>query len=424
MSIGSIMRGKTFWTLVLLAGSVCARGAAAQTASSSASAATESLELDLGRGYEALKQEKYDEAEKEFRAALAIDPQLAMRARFPLAVALFEQHKNGDSRQELERVRHDAGDQPGIWYYLGRIDLDEHDYRGAVENLLKASAHPPFPDTAFYLGMAYVKQGFDQQAEKWLKRATELNPDDSRAQYQLAILYRKEGRQEEANEAFQRSKENKAKSDKLSQLKWQCGQELDHDPTGTAPSCDELYDPNDADRLTSLGILYGQHGQLEKALPPLQRAAELMPQAPQMQYNLAYTYFQLKRFQDALGPLDSAVKRWPDLFPLNALYGAVLWNLGEVQLAYEALHHAHQLNAQDAGTAGLLEQSLLKLAENAGKTGENAQALQYLLEASTVSPSDPEPHVRLAEIYQQLGKADQARTERQKANALSRSLKN
>ena len=85
-----------------------------------------------------------------------------------------------------------------------------------------------------------------------------MNPDDSRAQYQLALLYRKEGRQEEANQAFLRSKEDKAKSDKLSQLKWECGQELDRAPNEAAPACDQLYDANNADRLTSLGILYGQ----------------------------------------------------------------------------------------------------------------------------------------------------------------------
>jgi Flp pilus assembly protein TadD len=247
-----------------------------------------------------------------------------------------------------------------------------------------------------------------------------VNPDDSRAEYQLAILYKKEGRQEDANQAFQRSKEDKAKSDKLSQLRWECGQELDRAPSARAPSCEQLYDFNDAERLTSLGILYGQHRQLEKALPPLQRAAELVPQSPQMQYNLAYTYFQLKRFEEARAPLQTAVQRWPDLFPLNALYGAVLLNLGEALPAYEALRHAHQLNEQDAGTTALLEHSLLELAEHA----DNKQALVYLQEAASVAPSDPEPHRRMAEVYQGTGKTEEARAERQKADQLVKSSKN
>lgn len=420
MFITPTWRKPTAWlSFILVLSLPCWRVAAQTSDTTKKSAVGDSLELHLGKGYESLKQEKYEDAEKEFRAALAIDPSLDMRARFPLAVALFEQHKNTEARREFLAVRDDAGDQPGICYYLGRIDLDERNYKGAVESLGKASVLPPFPDTAFYLGLAYVKLGSDQEAEKWLKKAAELNPGDSRAEYQLAILYKKEGRQEEANQAFQRSKEGKAKSDKLSQLRWECGQELDRAPSAPAPSCEQLYDANDAERLTSLGILYGQHGQLGKALPPLQRAAELMPQSPQMQYNLAYTYYQLKRFKEARAPLETAVQGWPDLFPLNALYGAVLLNLGEVLPAYEALRHAHQLNAQDAGTTALLEQSLLELA----KHGDSAQALGYLREAASVAPSDPEPHRRMAEVYKGDGKTQQARAEQQKADELTGSSK-
>jgi len=415
-----IWRRKALWMLALLAAISAPAGLAAQTSAAMKNSSADSLEQHLGKGYEALKQEKYEDAEHEFRAALDIDPELAMRARFPLAVALFEQHKPTEARKEFETVRHEAGDQPSVCYYLGRIDLDARNYKGAIESLTKASERPPYPDTAFYLGLAYLKQGSDQDAEKWLKKATELNPDDSRAEYQLALLYRKEGKQEDADRAFERSKESKAKSDKLSQLKYACGQELDRNASGPAPSCDQLYDENDPDRLTSLGILYGQHGQLEKALKPLQRASELMPQSPQMQYNLAFTYYQLKRFADARIPLETAVQRWPDLFPLNALYGAVLWNLGEVAPAYQALHHAHQLDAQDAGTSALLEQSLFEMAEHAG----DAQALAYLQEAAAAEPADAEAHRRLAEIYQRTGKTELAQVEKQKAEALAKSPKN
>jgi tetratricopeptide (TPR) repeat protein len=411
---------KALWMLALLPAICVPCGLAAQTSAATQNSGADSLEQHLGRGYEALKQEKYEDAEQEFRAALAIDPGLAMRARFPLAVALFEQHNATDARREFETVRREAGDRPGICYYLGRIDLDDRNYKGAIESLTKASDRPPYPDTAFYLGLAYFKQGSDEDAEKWLKKATELNPDDSRAEYQLALLYRKEGKQQDADQAFERSKESKAKSDKLSQLKYACGQELAGNSNGPAPSCEQLYDENDPDRLTSLGILYGQHGQLEKALKPLQRAAELAPQSPQIQYNLAYTYYQLKRFADARVPLETAVERWPDLFPLNALYGAVLWNLGEVAPAYEALHHAHQLNAQDAGTSALLEQSLFEIAKHAG----DAQALAYLQEAAAVEPADAEPHQRLAQIYQRTGRKELAKEEEQKAEALAKSPKN
>lgn len=381
----------------------------------------DSVETYLGKGYESLKQERFEDAEKAFRAALAIDPTMVLRARFPLAVALFEQHKNQEARREFEAVGQVAGEKPGILYYLGRIDYAEQNYKGAMERLGKASAQPPYPDTAFYLGLAYLKLGSNVDAEKWLKKAMEVNPADTRAEYELAKLYRKEGREEEAKKAFQNTRDRKVQSDKLSQLKYQCGQELDRGPNEARPSCDQLYDPNDADVLTALGVLYGEHGQLEKALKPLQRAAKLSPQSPPIQYNLAYTYFQLRRFDEARVALKPAVERWPDLFPLCALYGAVLWNVGEVQGAYETLHHAHRLNSQDASTAALLFQATMEMATRSEKTGGDSEALRYLQEAATLAPADPAPHQRMAAIYRRMGRAAQAGEEERKAADLLKS---
>jgi tetratricopeptide (TPR) repeat protein len=387
--------------------------------------ATEQAEVHLGKGYEALKQERYGDAATEFRMALKIDPTLVMRARFPLAVALFEDHKGVDARHELETVRQAAGEQPSICYYFGRLDLEEQKYKSAVANLNKAIANPPFPDTAFYLGFAYFKDGNDQDAEKWLKNAVARNPDDSRAQYQLAVLYRKENREQEAQQAFSRTKEQRERSDKLSQLKWDCAKGLDRGVTEQALTvCEQLYNPDDAEMLSTLGILYGQHGELERALKPLLRAVELQPQSPQMQYNLAFTYYRMGRFADARAPLAGALERWPDLFSLNALYGTVLWQLGEAEPAYQVLKRAHKLNADDAGTTDFLYTAALELAKKSEENTSPSQALAYLKEAAALKPSEPQPHQQMALIYTQTGHPEQAKAEQQKLHQLTKSSNN
>ena len=399
-----------------------------QTASQNQSppkVANESVEVHLGKGYEALKQDRYDDAADQFRAALAIDPTLVMRARFPLAIALFEQHKNTEARHELEMVRREVGERPSICYYFGRVDLEEQNYKSAVTNLNKAIAKPPFPDTAYFLGFAYLKEGNEQDAEKWLKEAAKRNPDDSRAEYQLALLYKKEGREEEAKQAFSRTKEQRDQSNKLSQLKWDCAHELDRGVTEQAITvCEQLDNPDDAEMLATLGILYGQHGELERALKALQRAAELSPQSPQMQYNLAFTYVRLGRFADARAPLAGAVERWPDLFSVNSLYGAVLWQLGEAQPAYQALKRAHQLNADDSGTADLLYTATVELAKKSDAGGPDAEALGYLKEAAGLKPDAPEPHQLMLAIYTRTGRADLAKAEQQKLDQLAKSSNN
>jgi len=168
-----------------------------------------------------------------------------------------------------------------------------------------------------------------------------------------------------------------------------------------------------------LGTIYGDHGDFEDALKPLRRAAELSPNSPQMQYNLAFDYARLNRFEEAREPLAKAVQRWPDLFPLNALYGAVLYSLGDEHSAYEALHHAHELNPQDPGANDSLYQVTMSLAQKSLAGEEYITSQRYLAEASRLRPQEPEPHRLLAEIYDATGRQAEAAEERRQAEQLS-----
>jgi tetratricopeptide (TPR) repeat protein len=379
-----------------------------------------SAEAHLGKGYDALKQDRYEIAAQEFRAALALDSSLVLRAQFPLAVALFEGHKPVEARREFEAVRRATGDHPNISYYLGRLDIEDRDFAGAVKNFTQASTKPPFPDTAYYLGFAYFKQGDLSNAERWLLQAQQLNPRDSRVSYQLGFVYRKQGREEEAQKSLALSEDLHRQDDTEAQLRTECGQLLDKGQREQAHAvCERLYNNDDAERLTALGMIYGQHGDPEAALKPFLRAAELSPQSPQVQYNLALTYSQLNRFEDARAPLATALKRWPDLFPLNALYGLVLVKLSEDDQAYEALRHARQLNPQDASTADLLYDTTLKMAGKGVAAHKDEDALRYLAEAAQLRAQEPEPHRRMAEIYSRLGKAEQAAAETKEFDRLN-----
>lgn len=383
----------------------------------------DSPDAHLGRAYDALKEDRYEIAAAEFRAALKLDPNLTLRARFPLAVALFEMKKPDEARREFEAVRRETGEHPNISYYLGRLDLDELHFESAIRNFNQAIANPPFPDTSYYLGFAYFKQGDLAAAEKWLKEAAKSMPHDARVEYQLGIVYRKQGREHEAKQAIDRSSEQRQRDSNETQMRLECAQKLDHSDREQARTfCEQLYDPDDADKLTQLGTIYGQHGDIEAALKPLRRAAELAPQSPQMQYNLALAYYQLNRFDDARAPLSEAVARWPDIFQLAALYGAVLSKLGEDLPAYRALQHAHQLNGQDSGTGDLLYLATLSLARKALSGHQYRVALRYFNEAAKLKPQEPAPHRGLAEVYMLTGRPEPATIERREADQLTRAF--
>lgn len=378
-------------------------------------------ETHLGRGYEALKQDRYEDAAREFRAALALDPSLVERAQFPLGVALFEMRRFGEARKELEAVQRGVGSHPNVQYYLGRIDLESGNFEEAVRNLSRAARKPPLPDTAYYLGFAYAQKGDYVAAEKWLKEAEKLNPRDSRIPFQLGTVYKKLERDEDAKNALARSSALRRRDNDEVQMRVECAQKLARGPREEARAfCDQLYDPGNVERLTKLGTLYGEHGDIEAALKPLQRAAELAPQSPQTQYNLAYTYYQLNQFEAARTPLEAALKRWPDLFQLNALYGAVLFRLEQYAAAHEVLSRAHNLNAQDPATMQMLYASAMMTAGSETEAKRFSEAIRYLKEAAKLKPAEAEPHQRMAQVYASMGRAADASNEQREADRLAR----
>jgi protein O-GlcNAc transferase len=377
------------------------------------------LDTHLSKGYEAIKSERYDDAVREFRAALALDPSLTERAQFPMAVALFELHKRSEARQELDALRTKVGDHPNILYYLGRLEIEERNFPAAVRDLNKAATKPPFPDTAYYLGFAYFEQHDLWAAEKWLKTAVRINARDVRAPYQLGLVYRELGRQQDAKKWLAISGELRQREQKEGALKLECGEMLNQGFREEAHKiCDQLYDPNNADKLTSLGTIYAQHRDLVAALKPFQRAAEISPQSPQVQYNLALAYFQLNQFDKARSPLTTALQRWPDLFQLNALYGVVLLRLGEEMQSYRALHHANELNPEDAATADVLFNLVVSLGQNSQSAQQYPEASHMFEEAVRLRPQDPGPHQSLAEIYKSMGRQQQSLSEQQAADHL------
>jgi tetratricopeptide (TPR) repeat protein len=380
---------------------------------------TDTAEAHLGAGYEDLKNNRFEGAAREFRAALLLNPKLVLQAKFPLAVSLFELHHTEEARKEFEAVRSADGDHPNVEYYLGRLDLTEGKLDAAISELNKAAANPPFPDTAYYLGYAYLKRQDLALAEQWLHRAAEAAPRDPAVQYQLGLLYTKTGRNEEAQEAYAKSEQFRQRDAEVDKVRLDCKQRLDQGPLDAArPICDQLFDADDAEKLTMLGTIYGQHGFYAEALQPLRRAAELSPGSPQMQYNLAFDYFQLKRYGEAREPLQKAVARWPDLYPLNALLGAVLYKLGEELPAYGALHRAYELNPRDSATVDILYQVSLSLAQKNLTKKQYVASLRYLTEAAKLHPQEPEPHRLLAQIYEVTGRQAEAAEERRQLERL------
>jgi tetratricopeptide (TPR) repeat protein len=383
-------------------------------------AAPETAEWHVGKGLEAMKNSRFQEAIREFRSALALDPSLVARAQFPLAVALFGVQDLAQARQELESIRAKTGDDPNLAYYLGRIDFMEGRIDASIGNLTLAANAPPFPDTAYYLGYAYFRKHDTARAEEWLKKAARLAPQDFRVQERLALLYKAMGRNEESAKAFALSDELHRGDVAATAAALDCGRALDTRPLEEArPLCQKLYDAQNVSKLVTLGTIYGNHRDYLDALEPFRRAAELEPDSYELQYNLGLTYFRLKRYAEAHAPLEAAARLRPDMFQTTAPLGAVLYALGDDAEAERVLRRAHAINPESPDVSRLLFQVRVNLYQKSLQKKDYQGALSQLLGAAELRPGDPEVHLRLAEVYTALGENSKAAEELQKAKDLS-----
>jgi Tfp pilus assembly protein PilF len=352
----------------------------------------------IGNGYELLQKDQFAEAAREFRAALALDSS-ALNARYQLAICLFALGERDASRKEFERLRAETKDDPNVAYYLARIDLQAGNAAGAIRRLAPLMGRPPFADASFYLGSAYLTNGDLDRAVKWLRTAAQSDPHDFRSHYRLARALQQQGLHTEAEREYALSTEMREHYNETARQSIACVQAMRAESgSGAHDICNRLFDPNDPDKLTTLGMLYGENGKFQEAIEPLARAAQLDPESFEVYHNLGLTYFRLKRFAEARGPLERAVSLRPDFFGSNALLGATLYSLKDDPSAYRVLGLAHQLKPDDADTAELLFRVSVILANKSAATADYGTSLKFLGTAAGLRPGTPEIERRIAEI--------------------------
>ena len=329
--------------------------ARAQDAAGRAQVQVQGAEAHLSRGVQLMQEQLFEAAASEFEQALAInaaDP----KAHFEFAVCLLSLGRNDEARRQFEQVQKLAGESRYVTYYLGRLDLLANDYASAVKRLGSVAEDPPFPDTAFYLGVAYISSGDVAAGTKWLERAAKLLPHDYRVHYRLARAYSSGGHEQEANREYELYSQLRDEHKNTEKDVRDCASALRTEPLADAREvCHRIYDPNDADKLTLLGQLFGDVGAFGEALEPLNRAVQLDPSSFEAWHNLGVTYFRLNQYKEARAPLEKAVALRPEFYGSVVLLGAALYMLGDDAAALPVLERAHRLNPADAQTAGVLE---------------------------------------------------------------------
>jgi tetratricopeptide (TPR) repeat protein len=372
-------------------------------AGGAAASAAPAAQAHLGSGNQLLQAERYAEAADQFQQALRDDPSLA-QASEQLAVCYFELRDYARARPLLEQMLAGKNSAGLATYYLGRIDLIEHNLDSAIRRFRSLSRENPVRDELYYLGSTYYKQEKYPLSIQVLKLEAARNPRDSRVHQLLARSYQKLGQTNQAEKEFTETRRLHDYYLEGSVAIGRCRASLSQGQTDRAwELCRPLTDTDDVDKIVAIGMLFGEAEKYPQARAAWEKAVALDPDSSEIQYNLALTCFHLKDMPPAREHAAAAVRQRPDFVEANILYGTVLYMGAEDREAMAVLTRAHELKPDDPAVRRLLAEELSISADRHARNQEWRQAAGLLEKAAALQPDSQGISAKLAQARQHLG---------------------
>jgi tetratricopeptide (TPR) repeat protein len=297
------------------------------------------MDTVFSRGFAAHRDGRLTEAERDYQAALAVEP-LHVDALHLLGVL---RHQQGQHAEAAELVRRAVDLRPAdaalqlnlgnALKALGRIDDAIERFRNALH------LQPDFSLAQYNLGNAYAAAGRHEDAADAFEKALRLQPSDAPTWNNFGNALLGMRRYEEGAEAFRRA------------LKIRPGHAGAHNNLGMALNAlgDTLgaiaefraaidAEPNYVAAHFNLGNLLDAAGRPREAVPALEKVLRMQPQ-------FAPAHFGLGHALAAIGQHESALPRFERAVGLDPKYSVAWLGLGNAHLALGA--HKPALRAFD-----------------------------------------------------------------------------
>jgi tetratricopeptide (TPR) repeat protein len=300
-----------------------------------------------------------------------------LAAALERARSLVNQDRLEDSEIAARQILKDHGDVADAHFLLGYVlfrqiqaatrleggsHLSQYDQFGpALENRVRSKAVASLAEytagarfktpSAFHLkivAMNYVVLGDYADADRWLTRSLQWDPNDAEAWYYLGRAKYNLNRFEEAVEAFRKSlalrPEDAKAFDNLG---------LSYEGLGRGEEAIAAYRKaialgeagaaKNPGPYLNLGGYLLEHNKPADALPYLVDAAAISPRESRVHERLGKAYTQLNRLPDAKAELETAVRLAPENAALHYMLGQVLRRMGDREGAAAELKRSEEL---------------------------------------------------------------------------------
>ncbi len=329
--------------------------------------------LALGTVYAQQEQVPSDDAATEFREALRIDPTMP-GANLALSRALLVQKKFSDALAAVQNYIQRQPNDAEAYHLEGLIYEGQNRWDKANESLSKAArlASADY-EIRKESGLALAHSGRRKEAIQEFQAAEKISPQELEPHQQLASLYDKTGKIDQA-------KTERARLAKLS------GQ-------GQASA--------EAGRLNEQANKLLAAGNARAAADSYRRALQLVPNDAQMHYNLSLALDRLGETNAEVKELRRAVELDPNLAVGHNQLGLIALGAGHQEEAEHELKLALQIDPK-------LAEALNNLGVLYTQQGKDSEAAPLFQQATQFDPSYSRAYVNLGLTLARHGRYDDA----------------
>lgn len=235
-------------------------------------------------------------------------------------------------------------------FLLGYIFFKEQKAGASLAEYTEgAKYHDPDASDLKIVALDYVLLGAYTDADRWLTRSVEANPQDSESWYYLGRTKYNENRFQEGNHAFEQCLRLDPKN-----VKAQANLGLALEGLGRTGDALAAYRkaiamqdqgaPKNAEPFINLGNLLLQQNQIDDAIENLVKAREISPQDSRVYESLGKAYLRLNKFAEAKAELQQAVALAPNSPAAHYMLGQVYRKTGATERAKAEFDRAVELN--------------------------------------------------------------------------------
>jgi tetratricopeptide (TPR) repeat protein len=265
----------------------------------------------------------------------------------------------------------------------------------------------------YNLGVALSETGKPEEAVEYLRKSLELNGEDANAHSNLGVLLIKLGKVDEAIPHLEKALANNPNDAKArSNLGAVLAEKGRTDEAIVQLEQALQANPQDADAHNNLAVALARSGKLDEAIPHFEKALEADPNSVELHSNLGRVLAQKARFDEAIPHLEKALAANPNAADLQFQLGRALAAKGRLDEAIPHLEQALAANPKSAEAHRFLARVL-------SSRGRLDEAISHFEQALAIDPGLAEVHNDFGFALISKGRPDEAIAHFEKAVALA-----